>query len=303
MQPSTPAKPNGDAQWSTQGEHPTRGLVDDVLCVDEISSVIRPATTKVLDLNRMLKLISSQCSHYLEVDIIRDSTCIDDVWKFVRAYHNFEQSEGHLIDFYDIKREDGERPQRLYRRLRAHIANNLLVKGSELEHNGKKVERDEDFGWTTERLIVLHWLYLLHPALPKYVKRVYASDLQKKTLKDLQPALCQAVDFMIEEIDAQESRVNYSKSTTTSRGRGRSVNRGAPRFPFSQSSKKMGQPIVGEPCQLCRAERRPCYDHDLAHCDYLSNAQKRSMVRAYGAEISEDLDNLQLVDSDDTHQE
>lgn len=301
LTPSTVDKPNLDATWLPIGDnHQTRGLVDDSTKDKEGKvTVTRYASTKLDDLKRMLKLISAKCSHYLEVDITRDSTCIEDIWSFVRNYHNFEQSEASLIDFYEIVREDGERPQRLYRRLRAHIADNLLVKNGSIEHNGKKPDKNEDLSWTLERVIVLHWLKLLHPALPKHVKRVYATDLQRKSLKDLQPAFCLAIDPMIEEIESAEARVNFSKSQGQGQGKFRTTGRRDNRPSRNNNSygkfPSQSDPVL-EPCQLCRAEKRRYDNHDLARCDYISKAQKRAMVRAYGVSIQDESSNEVEVD-------
>ena len=60
--------------------------------------------------------------------------------------------------------------------------------------------RDENFSPTTERLIVLRWLELLHSSLPSHVSNVFAQDLQTKSLKDLQPRINEQIDDLIYQV-------------------------------------------------------------------------------------------------------
>ena len=65
---------------------------------------------------------------------------------------------------------------------------------------------------TTERLAVYLWLNLIDERLPAYVSRVFAHDLQTKSLKDIQPQICSAMDSLSLELNAQEDiQVHYSK--------------------------------------------------------------------------------------------
>jgi len=71
---------------------------------------------------------------------------------------------------------------------------------------------------TTERLAVYMWLTLIDQRLPAYVARVFAHDLQTKTLKDIQPLLSQSMDSLLAEITAQEDiQIHYTRSSFKNR--------------------------------------------------------------------------------------
>ena len=67
---------------------------------------------------------------------------------------------------------------------------------------------------TTKSLAIYLWLLLIDDRLPAYVSRVYAHDLQTKSLKEIQPQICEAKDSLLLEISAQEDiQVQYSRSS------------------------------------------------------------------------------------------
>ena len=76
-----------------------------------------------------------------------------------------------------------------------YVADNLLTAASELLHDGVAPTEDEALSSTTERLAVYLWLFLIDARLPAYVARVYAHDLQFKTLKDIRPQLSQSMEL------------------------------------------------------------------------------------------------------------
>ena len=78
-----------------------------------------------------------------------------------------------------------ERYGTFYQRIVAHLEDNLLTVASNLQHDGERPTQDETMSPTTERLAVYLWLDLIDQRLPAYVARVYAHDLQTKTLKDI----------------------------------------------------------------------------------------------------------------------
>ena len=103
------------------------------------------------------------------------------------------------MKFSSIVWDNGERPERLYQRILAHLQGNLLRKDSKLKHDGTTPTHGEDISTTVERLAVLRWMELIHPSLPALVQRTFAYDLQRMTLKDLQPQITDALDGFLEE--------------------------------------------------------------------------------------------------------
>ena len=146
--------------------------------------------------------------------------------------------------------EENERPERLYQRLIAHLQDNLLTSDSTLLHDGAKPTQNEDLSPTTERLAVLHWMELIHPGLPALVQRTFAHDLQKMTLKDLQPQICDAIDSFLEELkndDIKVSRANFREFSN------HSVRRPAPaRYANKPRSGARANPTPGVTRTECR---------------------------------------------------
>ncbi len=87
-------------------------------------------------------------------------------------------------------------------------------------HDGEAITDNEEISPTTERLAVYLWLTLIDRRLPSYISRVFAHDLQMKSLKDRQPQICSSLDSLLLEINAQEEiQIHYSKSSFQSRRR------------------------------------------------------------------------------------
>ena len=75
---------------------------------------------------------------------------------------------------------------------------------SGIAHDGTAVTSNEEMSATCEQLIVYLWLVLIDKRLPLYVCRVYAHDLQTRSLKDIQPQICQSMDSLLGELNTQE---------------------------------------------------------------------------------------------------
>ncbi len=113
-----------DATWNKESPTaPNRGFTDD----DEFSAV-----QKSSNLYQMLGLVAQWVPHYLCTDIVKNSTSMPSIWQIIRKYYGFQQSETQFMKFATIVWEDGERPERLYQRIIAHLQDNLLVQDSSL---------------------------------------------------------------------------------------------------------------------------------------------------------------------------
>ncbi len=53
-------------------------------------------------------------------------------------------------------------------------------------------------------MIVLTWLRLINPALPKLVKQGYGTELRIRTLSSIKPEISQALDSLLDEITSAE---------------------------------------------------------------------------------------------------
>ena len=263
-----------------------RGLVSDANTVQNAKT----AAQKNAVLEQMLGLVAQFAPSLLRNDIIKKSTSLGWIWQRIRQHYGFRQSEVNFLSIYKIKRTEGERYETLYQRLVAHVEDNLLTPTSGIVHDGAAVTAIEDMSPSCERLLVYLWLVLIDERLPAYVSRVYAHDLQAKSLKDVQPQICQAMDSLLSELNAQEDiRVNRSFPS-------RNRNSPAPRRPPTQSPQ---QPPPGRPqsqtsyrqqksCLLCKSAGRPHVGHDIAGCWFLSKFDKLEMSRTF--QVNTDFD-------------
>ena len=188
-------------------------------------------------LDRFLGLIAGLAPPLLYHEIIEDTTCITDIYRLLRNYYSFSPSEGTFIKYYSIRRDvvNGtlERPLHLYLRMKQYIRDNLLLSSGKIEHDGKIPTTNESLSPTTERLIVLRWLEVLHPQLPQHVHNVFSQDLQGKSLKDLQPRICEQIDDLLRQVADKSENENLSASYSRF-----SKNSNFQRTQFSHDSQK-----------------------------------------------------------------
>ena len=264
-----------NAAWGKQST-PNRGLTNDPNTVDEAQR--KTATQKNIILERMLGLISQFAPSLLRSDIIKRSTSLPWIWKRIRKHYSFCQSEVNFLKISSIKRQEGERYETLFQRIIAHLEDNLLTVDSGLFHDGGPIEENEEMSPTTERLAVYLWLTLIDERLPAYVSRVFAHDLQTKSLKDIQPQICSAMDSLLLELNAQEDiQVHYSKSSY--RQRPKTNNR---RQPSRTNSPQKS-------CILCKAANRPYQGHDITSCWFITKFDRMELSKALAVEV-EDID-------------
>ena len=112
----------------------------------------------------------------------------------------------------EIKLEHGERPEDLFQRLSAFIDDSLLTNGGPIQHHGLTPTEDEEVTPTLENLVVLIWLKLIHPSIPKLVKQRYGTELRSRTLSSLKPEISQALSSLLDELHNTDSRILRSAS-------------------------------------------------------------------------------------------
>ena len=57
-----------------------------------------------------------------------------------------------------------------------------MLRANGLSHHGEHVPEDEELSPTLENFIVLTWLRLIHPSLPRLVKQRYGTELRSRAL-------------------------------------------------------------------------------------------------------------------------
>jgi hypothetical protein len=149
----------------------------------------------------MLGQIANYCPIISRNTLVKNSTSLEFIWQTIRQHFGFQVTGAHLIDFSDIHLETDERPEDLFQRLTAFVEDSLL-KANSLSHHGEQSAEDEELTPTLENLVVLTWLRLIHPSLPRLVKQRYGTELRSRTLASIKPEISQALSSLLEEIRA-----------------------------------------------------------------------------------------------------
>ena len=86
----------------------------------------------------------------------------------------------------------------------AFAEDNLVSTSGGIRHHDELPTEDEDMSPTLENLVVLIWLKLTHPELPRLVKQRYGTELRSRTLASIKPEVSQALDSLLEELHHTE---------------------------------------------------------------------------------------------------
>ncbi|KAJ8026629.1 hypothetical protein HOLleu_31519 [Holothuria leucospilota] len=154
----------------------------------------------------------------------------------IRLHYGFQTSGSHFLDLNDIKLEVDERYEDLYQRLCAIIEDSLLTPESNITHHGATIT-EEELTPTLENFIVLTWLRLINPELPKLVKQRYGPELRPRTLASLKPEISQTLESLVSEINSDVTAMRASAS-------------------FDQARPK-SKPLRRKICPLCKEAKRP----------------------------------------------
>ena len=278
-----------DSTWRTASV-PNRGLTDDT------GASGKTAEQKVIILDHMLGLIVSYCPEVIRLEIQRKCTSLAWIWKRVRRHYGFNKSEVNFLRLSTIKFKDGERYEAFFQRIMAHLYDNLLSPDSNLTFDGEIFNTTEEMSPSTERLAVFLWLHFIDERLPAYVSRVYAHDLQSKSLKDMQPIICQNMESLLAELAAQEDiKLAYSSS-----GNNRQSSR--QRFTHKPSTSGFNNfrnrraPSNSKVCVFCKACKKPYTGHDVTTCWALARFNKTDIVAAMCVEADDEFDYDDSVD-------
>lgn len=188
-----------DFKWEKKsGTNPLRGLTDDGEAVPEARR--RTAAQKCAHLDLMLGQIASYCPIIARSQFVQRSTSMNSIWQAIRAHFGFQTSGSRFLDFNDIKLEPGEKPEDLFQRLTCFVEDNLLRTDGGIKHHNETPTIDEELSPTTENIIVLTWLRLIHPELPALIKQRYGTELRSQTLASLKPEISLAVSSLLDEL-------------------------------------------------------------------------------------------------------
>ena len=198
------------------------------------------------------------------------------------------KSPAQFIDFSDIHLGADEHLEDLYQRLSAFVEDSLL-RSNGLTHHGEQLSENEELSPTLENFIVLTWLRLIHPSLPRLVKQHYGTELQSRTLASIKPEISQALNSLLEEIRTSDDARILRAAVADDFRRPRLASR-------SDSWIRTRQPRQDKVCPLCKQAGRSNTNHSLSKCTFLPDNDRRFMVKA--RQIVSILNNDQDTDSD-----
>ena len=101
--------------------------------------------------------------------------------------------------------------------MKQFIRDNLLLSSGRIKHDRSIPQAEEKLSPTTERLIVLRWLEILHPQLPNHVATVFAHELQGFSLKDLQPRIANQIDDLLSQLESKSNEIGAQFSRLSTR--------------------------------------------------------------------------------------
>ena len=266
-------------------------------------------------LSQFLGVIASLAPPLLHGDIIHDMKSLPEIYKLLRSYYQFAPSEATFMKFASMKRDvvggNLERPLHLYLRLRQFIRDNLLLKSGRIQHDGKVPDTNENMSPTTERLVVLRWLEILHPGLPAHVAQVFSQDLQTKSLKDLQPRIAEQIDDLLRQLETKDDGLDaqFSKISTTnyrpdkrfdnrrfSANNRRDDHRGYQkqfnnRETYTKRNYQAKKTMVSvKKCEPCRSVGEPFIGHDIQSCPNIKPSDRERMMQSFQLDISDDVE-------------
>ena len=146
------------------------------------------AQQKVTFLELMLRQIANYCPVILRNAIVKSSTSIDSMWHTIHQHYRLQVTGAHFLDFADIRLEPNERPEDLYQRLMAFLED-VLLQTNGISHHGETMTEDLDLTPTLANFIVLMWLRLVLPELPRLVKHWFGTELRSGTLALVKPQI------------------------------------------------------------------------------------------------------------------
>ncbi len=260
------------ATWGKKTRNaPLRGFVNDGEEVPLARQ--RTAEQKVASLELMLGQIANYCPVIARSTIVKTSTSIPTIWQTIRLHYGFQSSGAHFLDFCDIHLQADERPEDLYQRLAAFVEDNLLRGGGGITHHDEAILEDEELSPTLENFIILTWLRLINPDLPRLVKQRYGTELRSRTLASIKPEISQALGSLLDELHSSEDAKSMRTTTTKS-------TRAFPKSSSQRPPSRRRFPSNTKVYPLCRAAGYPNDNHFLSECSHLPEHDRKYMARA-----------------------
>jgi hypothetical protein len=212
----------------------------------------------------MLGQIANFCPIIARNAITKKSTSLDNIWQTIRAHYGFQVTGAHFLDIGDIKLENDERHEDLYQRIAAFFEDNLLKKDAGITHLDENITKDEDMSPTLENVVVYLWLNLINKDLPKLVKQRYGTELRSRTLASIKPEISQALNSLLDELQATNDAKALRSFTPWSHGPP-SSRPGPSSRPSSTHRPQVARTPRQKSCPLCKSSNQPDKHYLSAH--------------------------------------
>jgi len=256
-------------------------------------------------LSKFLTLIIVLCPHTLTNNIDQLSTSFPGIIAYLEQYYQIQKRGSHFLSIHDIRYNPSDTPENFYMELHGAFEDSLRKRGETiLFRNEEILDNDEEMSPTLENTVVLLWLERIDPRLPSKVNAVFAHQMVGKTsLRDLQPAICNRIPSLLQELDeAEVNRASLHAVASSdimdptpvaaafyTRGGGRS--RGRTRHLPSRGR------TLSRFCRICfllnKGSPSTYTSHNINQCSKLSERDKQEMARNAAVTLDDELDEPQ----------
>ena len=129
----------------------------------------------------MFREISNCCPRISRTSLTKNSMSFEFIWQTIWQHFGFQVTSTHFIDFSDIHFEPNKCPEDLYQQLMEFV----LSRTNGLTHHSIGLLEDKELSPTLENFVVLIWLKLIHPQLPRLIN--HGMELWSHTLASIKP--------------------------------------------------------------------------------------------------------------------
>ena len=266
-----------DAKWEKKTRTSTyRGLTDDG---EEVDAGLRQTKSSKTKIARTYAWPNRQLLSDYRKKLNRQKLYLPWIL-FGNSYGNisaFSRQGAHIIDFNDIHLAPEERPEDLYQRLMAFVEDSLLRKEGGITHHDVAMTEDEEMSPTLENFIILTWLRLINPNLPRLVKQRYRTELRTRTLASIKPEISQVMSSLLDELQSTEE-VKGLRTTLSLLHTGTQSRQFAPSQTLRKPDQRGYNSRNPKCCPLCQLAGR-AHDHFLSKCQFLPTQDRKYMAK------------------------
>ena len=138
----------------------------------------RTAAQKVAHLEVMLGQIAKYSPVICRNSIVNNSTSINGVRQTIQQNYGLQSTSSRFLGLGYISLKTEQRSEDLFQSLMTSIEDNFLITSSGITRHGQTPVADKELLPSLENFIILNWLRLLHPNLPRLLKERNGTELR-----------------------------------------------------------------------------------------------------------------------------